>query len=145
MLEQFLTFVIGIIGGIAVAIQTTIGNSIGGKLGGMASSFIVHFSGAFFSGLLLLLRGGENIRDIRVIPIWMYGAGLLGVILYWSIITTIPRIGVTTAVILITLGQLVASITVDHFGLFDVAVRQIDGNRILGVLLVLVGAYLVSR
>jgi transporter family-2 protein len=145
MLPQIITILIGLLGGIAVGIQTPVSNAIGRRVGGTSSSFIIHFGGAIFSGILLILQGGENIKDIRSVPWWMLGAGGFGIILYLTINHTIPRIGATTAVTLIVIGQLITGMVIDHFGLLDVAARAIDGTRLLALLLLLAGAYLMAK
>lgn len=145
MLQQIITILIGILGGVAVGIQTPVSNTIGKRVGGTSSSFIIHLSGAIFSGILLVLQRGENIRDIRSVPWWMLGAGGFGIVLYLTINHTIPRIGATTAVTLIVIGQLVTGMVIDHFGLLDVPARAVDGTRLLALLLLLAGGYLMAK
>ncbi len=142
---SFLTVLIGMLGGIAVGIQTPIANIIGQKVGSAASSFVVHISGLVFSVIVLLIYRGENIQNWRTLPAWVYIVGLFGVILYLTINYTIPRIGTTAAVSLIIMGQLVAGTVIDHFGLFGNAIHPIDGGRLLGLLLLIGGSYLVIR
>lgn len=145
MFQSFLTLVIGILGGVAVGVQTPIANAIGKRVGSSASSFVVHVSGTLFSGILLLIRGGENIQEFRNLSWWMLGAGIFGVILYLTINHTIPRIGTASAIALIIVGQLLVGMLIDHFGLFEVAARPIDGSRILAAVFLLIGGYLMIR
>ena len=139
-----MTILIGILGGISVGIQTPIANAIGKRIGGSASSFIVHVSGAVFSAILLL-RDHEGLSQLNTLPWWMFGAGLFGVILYLTINYTIPRLGATTAVALIILGQLFVGLLIDTFGLLDVAPKPLSSVRIIAVLCLLVGGYLITR
>lgn len=142
---QLLTILIGILGGISVGLQTPIANTIGQRLGGASGSLIIHVSGAIFSGILLVSRGGEMLKDWRTLPWWMYGVGIFGVVLFLTINYTIPRIGAAPAIALVIAGQLATGIIIDQFGLFGVAVKPIDLSRLLGVGLLLVGGYLISR
>ena len=144
MLEGILTVFVGLLGGIAVGVQTPIANAIGRRVGGTVSSFVVHISGAIFSALLLI-RDQEKLRDVFSLPWWMFGAGGFGVILYLTINYTIPRLGATTAVALIIVGQLFVGLIIDNFGLFGVVVKPLDGIRILAVGLLLVGGYLITK
>ncbi len=141
----WLVILIGLLGGVAVGIQSPIAGAIGKRLGGTASSFIIHLSGAIFSGVLLVLEGGENIREWHKLPWYMLGAGIFGLILYQTINVTLPRLGSTMMIALIIVGQLVVGIVIDQFGLFGVATRHIDLARILGVIALLVGGYLIAR
>ncbi len=145
MTQQLLTILIGLLGGASVGIQTPVANIIGQRLGTAASSFAIHASGAVLSGILLLARGGENIRDLRGLSWWMFGVGIFGVILFVTINYTIPRIGALGGITLIIVGQLIAGMFIDHFGVLGVTARAVDAQRMLAVLLLLIGAYLMSR
>jgi transporter family-2 protein len=146
MVETLLVMLIGALGGIAVGVQTPIANGIGRRVGSASSSFIVHASGMVASALILMLRGGEHIREIRTVPWWMLiGSGSLGVVLIMSINHTIPRIGATAAIALIIVGQLITGMLIDHFGLLGVDIRAIDGPRLAAAAFLLVGGYLMVR
>jgi len=145
MLQQVITVLIGVLGGVSVGLQTPIANAIGQRLGSAGGSFIVHVSGAIISGVLLLMRGGENIQDMRNLPWWMFGVGVFGVVLFLTINHTIPRIGTAAAITLIIVGQLLIGMILDHFGLLGVAVRAIDGQRVIAAALLLIGGSLMIR
>ncbi len=136
---------IGLIGGVAVGIQSPIAGAMGERVGGTASSFIVHMSGMLLSGVLLFFRGGEKIGDWHRLPWYMLGAGVFGVILYQTMSITLPRLGSTLMITLIIIGELLVGIVVDNFGWLGAAVHPINAARILGVLLLLAGGYLISR
>lgn len=140
-----LTFLIGLLGGISVGIQSPMSGAIGKRVGGTAGSFIIHVSGTIFSGLLLIARGGESISEWRMLPWYMLGSGIFGLILYLTLSYTLPRLGATAAVSLIIVGQLITGLVIDQFGLFEVQVRPVDLTRILAVGLLLVGSYLLVK
>ncbi len=145
MLSTVLTALIGTLGGISVGLQGPIAAQMGKRVGSAASSFVVHVSGAFLSGALLLARGGEDIRNWRSLSWYMLASGFFGVVLYLTINHTMPRLGATTALALIIIGQLAMGIFIDHFGLFGVPVRQLDLVRLAGLLLLVAGGYLVVK
>lgn len=145
MLEKILVIVVGLIGGVAVGIQSPIAGAMGQKIGGTASSVIVHLSGLILSTVLLVLRGGERIRDWQTLPWYMLGAGVFGLILYQTINVTLPRLGATSMLALIIIGQLLTGILLDSFGWLGVAARPLETTRILGILILLAGAYLVIK
>ena len=141
----WVVILIGLIGGVAVGIQTPLAGVIGQRVGGTASSFIIHLSGMILSGVLLFVRGGEKVRDWHTLPWYMLGAGIFGVILYQTINITLPRLGSTMMITLIIIGQLVTGIVIDHFGLLGVATRHIDISRVIGIVALLIGGYLIAR
>ena len=145
MLVTIATVFVGILGGIAVGIQSPIAGSMSQRIGGTASSFIVHVSGTVLSGFLLLLRGGGQIRNWRSLSWYMLVSGVFGVILYLTLSQTLPRLGATTAVALIIIGQLVVGMLIDQFGLFGVVQRSIDVWRILATTFLLAGGFLMIK
>ena len=145
MFAKILVYLVGLLGGVAVGFQSPIAGSMGQKIGGTAGSFIVHLSGLILSGVLLILRGGENIRNWQQLPWYAFFAGAFGLILYLTINYTLPRVGSTMMITLIIVGQLVMGVIVDHFGWFGVPIRSIDFPRVAGVLLLFAGGYLISR
>ena len=145
MANLVLTVLIGILGGIAVGVQGPIASQMSQRIGSAASSFVVHVSGAILSGMLVLALGGENIRNWRTMSWYMFLSGGFGLILYLTLNHTMPRLGATTALALIIIGQLAMGIIIDQFGLFGVSVRQVDLVRLIGAGLLIVGGYLIVR
>lgn len=141
----WLVILIGLIGGISVGLQGPIAGAMGQRVGGTASSFIIHLSGMILSGVYLFMRGGEKIRDWHTLPWYMLGAGIFGLILYQVMNVTVPRLGGTMTIALIIVGQLLMGVAVDHFGLFGVAVRPVDLPRVIGILVLFTGSYLIVK
>ena len=145
MLNTFFVVLIGLLGGAAVGLQSPLAGAISQRLGGTAGSFFVHLSGTIFSAALLLLRGGENLRDWRTLPWYLFTVGLFGLVLYQTIAVTLPRLGSMTMITLIIIGQLLVGMLIDHFGWLGVAVHPISFSRVLGVAVLMLGSYLIAR
>lgn len=137
--------IIGLIAGVAVGIQSPLASMIGARLGLLESVFIVHLGGTILAGIPLLLARGGQLGSWQHVPWYALGAGLLGGVVVGSVSLTIPRLGVATTVMLIVLGQLTIGVLADHYGLLGAAVRPIDAIRLVGIGLLLLGAWLVSR
>lgn len=75
----------------------------------------------------------------------MLSAGIFGLILYQTIGIILPRLGSTTMIVLIIIGQLVLGVVVDHLGLMGVTQRPIDLPRVLGIGALILGGYLVAK
>lgn len=145
MLETIVTYVIGLLGGIGVGLQSPLAGLMSQRIGGAAGSLIIHVSGALLSLALLVARGGENIREWRALPWYMFILGFFGVALYLTLTHTVPRIGAGGAVILIIVGQLFIGVIIDQFGWFGAPVRPVDVTRVFALLLLLAGSYLLVR
>ncbi len=145
MADFLFVALVGILGGVAVGIQSPIAGAMGQKIGGTASSLIVHLSGAILSALLLWFRGGERIREWHTLPWYMLTAGVFGVILYQTISIVLPKLGSTLMITLIISGQLITGVIIDHFGWLGVTTHPIDLPRIIGVVALLLGGYLIAK
>ena len=145
MFESLLMIGIGLVGGVAVGAQAQIAGTMGSRIGGAAGSLVVHVGGAVASLALLIARGGENIIDFRQLPWYMLGSGAFGLVLYLTLSQTVPKLGATSAITLVVVGQLFVGMMIDHFGLFEASVRPVDLQRVAAVFLLLIGAYLMLR
>jgi transporter family-2 protein len=145
VIETALIIAFGLMGGIAVGTQAPIAGAMAQRVGGASSSLIVHLGGAVASLMLLVARRGELIHEWRNLPWYMLGCGAFGLVLYLSLSQTVPKLGATTAITLLIVGQLLAGLVIDHFGAFGVPERALDLNRAIAVVLLLVAAYLMVR
>ena len=136
---------IGLSGGMAIGVQSPIAVAMAHRVGEASGSLILHLSGSIASLVLVLIRGGETISQWKSLPWYMYASGALGLILFLSLTQTIPRFGAAAAITLLVAGQLISGLAIDHFGLFEVAVRKIDIVRLLGVVFLFVGIILIIR
>lgn len=145
MFQTIIVILVGMLGGVAVGIQSPIAGSMSQRVGGAASSLIVHVSGAIISGALLWARRGEEIENWGSLPWYMFASGIFGVILYMTLSYTLPRIGATTAIVLIIIGQLSIGMVIDQFGMFGVTPRAVDLGRLLAMVFLIAGGYLMIR
>ena len=143
--QAILVVIVGLIGGLAVGIQGPMSGAISAKLGPVASSFIIHLGGLAASGLLLLVLGGENIKAWQDLPKPYLLAGILGLVLYLTFSYTLPRIGAANAIALLVAAQLILALIIDQFGWFGVAQHSADLTRLIGVVLLIAGAFFISR
>lgn len=136
---------IGLVSGIAVGLQSPLASMITQRLGMLESIFIIHIGGALLIAVPLIFLGGGNLGSWRSLPWYALLAGSMGLIVVAGVSFLIPRVGVASAIILIIAGQLLISSILDHYGLLGVQVRQMDAARILGLVIVFIGAWLTVR
>lgn len=145
MLGQWMTIVVGLVGGVAVGAQAPLAGAMGARVGALASSVIVHGGGLLASCLLLVAVGGERIAQWRGLHPVMLGSGIFGVVLYLTLTQTVARLGASAALTLLIVGQLLTGMLLEHFGLFGLASRAIDAQRALAAALLIAGAYWMVR
>jgi transporter family-2 protein len=135
---------VGIIGGIAVAVQASLAGVITEKLGVIENAVIV-FGGGFLVALLLLLISNDSrIRNWQSLPWYAFLAGPLGVVIITSIGYTTPKIGLAGSLTLIIVSQLIIGVLFDHFGWLGTQ-QTLDISRVLGMLLLFIGTWIVLR
>ncbi len=137
-----LIMLIGLVGGIAVGVQAPLSSLISQKLGMLESVFIVHLGGALFALIPLLIYGGGRLSEWRSVPWYVLCAGGFGLIVISAMSYMIPRVGVATALMFLLAGQLLIATVLDYFGWLGAAQRSLDFTRILGLAVVMLGAWL---
>ncbi|HEX4931175.1 MAG TPA: DMT family transporter [Gaiellaceae bacterium] len=139
-----LALVAGLAGSIQVAVMGRFGARIG-SFEALAANLV--FSTLVATTLLLVLRQslagfGEALRS----PWWYWvGGGGMGVVVVLTITVVAPRIGVTATIALLIAGQLAMGAAIDRYGWFGVEKLPLTWPRVLGVVLLAVGAVLALR
>jgi bacterial/archaeal transporter family-2 protein len=112
-----------------------------------------------FSALILFLVAGvasaagalaagaavPSAEALRTAPWWSYLGGLIVAFYVFTITFLVPRIGVGTAISLVVTGQIVAALTIDHFGLLRSLTFPVTPARLLGAAFMAVGVFLALR
>ena len=84
------------------------------------------------------------LSDVAATPIYLLViGGAIGAIFLSVNVTLAPRLGAAATLCFVIAGQLIAALLVDRLGLFEFPIRDFSAGRIVGVLLVFVGAVLV--
>lgn len=132
-------------GGVAVAIQPSINARLAQKTGFLEAATISFAVGTLALLLLSLLSGQGSLRRIVDVPWWQLSGGLFGAFFVTMTIVGVPRIGTTAVLALTIASQLTAGMLMDHYGMFGMRGIPVDGKRIIGVALLLIGVFLVCK
>ena len=136
---------IALVGGMAVTLQGQFMGQMDRNIGTAESVFITYGIGAVLAGLMMLmLKGGALSMAFTAVPTYTFISGILGLIIVASIGYTVPRLGVTTALTLVLVGQYFLATLMDNNGWFGTPIREIGFKQISGLLVILVGTYLVT-
>jgi transporter family-2 protein len=76
-------------------------------------------------------------------PWWIWIGGSLGAFFVTATIILVGKLGATTMIASILAGQMFASLLLDHFGWLGYPLQPISLGRIVGVILVCVGVWLI--
>lgn len=124
-------------------INARLGHATAGGLFASACSFLI---GTLALATVLLvarpaLPSGEALLRL---PPWIWAGGLLGAAFVVIATLAVPRIGAASLVAVVVLGQMVAALLLDRFGVLQAA-RPVDATRLFGALLVVAGVVLVLQ
>jgi bacterial/archaeal transporter family-2 protein len=136
---------IAAIGGVAVTLQAQFMGTMDQNLGTVESVFITYGSGALLVGLVMLALRGGNLRAWGSVPWYVFLAGAIGLLIVGAIGYTVPRLGLVPALTLIVSAQFITAAVLDHYGLLGAAIRPLDAARVVGILVLLLGVWLIIR
>lgn len=132
--------------GMLLPLQALINAALGRQTFGPLFAALVSFA----VGTVMLLgwwavsRPTFDLAPLAKVPWWAWTGGLIGAVYVASATLLIPRMGAAPLICLVVFGQLVGSLLLDHFGVLH-ARQPIDASRVVGTLLVVVGALLVVK
>ena len=135
-------FVAGIGFAVQAPLNAALGRGIGGGLAAAAISFGVGFA-ALLALTLVFGQGSALLRAGSMPPVFWVG-GLLGAVVVWAMLWSVPTIGILTAFAALLLGQLSAALVLDAVGAFAAPVHPITPTRVLALLMV-AGGLILSR
>jgi transporter family-2 protein len=132
--------------GVLIALQAPINAGLGKQTGSFPAALV-----SFIIGTLLLLAivvvsgrvgGIGGATDVS----WYYLlGGVLGAAYVTTVLVTVNSIGAGGVAAATITGQLVASVAMDRLGVLGLEQTTLTPERILGVVLLLAGTYLIVR
>ena len=133
--------------GMGIPIMAALNAGLGAKLQSPAlAATILFLVGLIGSTIFLLVFEGVPSSGLnKEIPIYFYLGGLFVLFYVLSISWVAPRFGIGNAISFVLLGQLLAMITVDQFGLMGAQQTSLTWQRIIGLVFMSIGVFLVVR
>jgi len=145
--DRGLAVVLTAIAGGLVALQAPINSTLGRSVGTFQAAFLSFTIGTILLALIAsLAKGGlGQVGEARHLSWYYLTGGLLGAAYVTTILVTVRSLGAAGVVAATIAGQLTMSVVVDQFGLLGVNRDPISALKLLGVVLLAVGTYLVVR
>jgi transporter family-2 protein len=148
MFNLALPIALAVAAGISIVIQQALNANLRHALDSAAwSGFASYFVGVICMALLAIaLRDPVPSAAVASrIPWWAWSGGLFGAIFIGLAIYLVPVLGAATFISVLIAGQMIASITFDHFGWLGLEQRTIDLPRLAGAALLIAGVVLIRR
>jgi transporter family-2 protein len=135
---------IGAVAGVCMAFQGSLNTLLSKAVGLLEATFVVHLIGVVAIAVLLLLRLGKgNLASLGEAPWYAYLGGLLSIVILYTVMASISKLGVSIATTAIIVGQVSTALLIDHFGLFGLREVPFTWLKALGIILLASGAKLM--
>lgn len=140
---MWILLLLAAIGGAAIALQALINARLQVSAANPILAATISFGVGFIGLLLLLATQSVAEQTLSRAPWWAWTGGLLGAFYIVISILLIPRIGAAALISAAVLGQMVFSLTADHYGFLGTQVRTASPARLLGAALLVAGVFLI--
>ena len=125
------------------AINSNLARGLGHPLWATLASLLVSVL-VLLPVILALRLPLPSLVFISKAPLWMWAGGAFGVCFVALAVMLLPKLGASGFVALALAGQVIASMLLDHFGLFGLVEKQLTVSRVLGALLLIGGVVLIQ-
>ncbi len=146
-MKLLILFLVGTASGALITLQSVFNAGLGKRTGNLGSILLLTIvSIIFVTVLILLFPKTASLGSLPGPSEWyLYLGGLLGLGILAGPIFLVPQIGATATLTALVVGQLLLALFIDHFGLFGTPKIEINLARLAGIILLIIGAYLIAR
>lgn len=133
--------------GISVSVQQVLNGGLRSALGSPAWAGLFSYVGGLLTMIVVVIALGEHVpswKTVAGVPWWAWSGGVFGGTFILLAILLLPSLGAATLFALIIAGQMLATITLDHFGVLGLAPHPINLSRLLGAALLIGGVILIK-
>ncbi len=140
-----LAFLIGISNTVQSGVNAELRESLGNPI--LAAIF------SFGSGLIILTTVFlifnqypiPTFYEVKQIHWTRFLGGLFGAFYVLTVIFIVRDIGAANMLCLVVAGQMIAAMTIDHYGFQGFAIHQITMPRVAGAIFLIIGVYLIVK
>jgi transporter family-2 protein len=113
----------------------------------LTASFISFLTGTILLGIAVLFtqKAIPAISDLSQIEWYKYSGGLLGAFFVTVVVVSSQKMGSANLFALMITGQLITALVFDHFALLGFKESLISPPKIIGIILLVGGAYLINK
>jgi transporter family-2 protein len=135
-----------LVGGL-VALQAPINSGLGRAVGTFQGACLSFAIGTTLLAGIVVLQGGGfgGLAEARHVHWYFLLGGLLGAAYVSTVLVTVRTLGAGPVTAATISGQLTMSLVIDQFGLLGVQKDPITALKVVGVLLLAAGTFLVVR
>ena len=87
------------------------------------------------------MEGLQTVQKLRTVPAYLYLGGVCSALFILGTTLLIPRLGANSFFILFVSGQVIMAVIISHFGLLESPKDPISLQKIIGVMLLIIGVF----
>jgi len=134
---------LAVLAGIAAALQASANAGLSQRVG-LGAALVVNTSIVLAGTLALFAARGPHASFFPAGTPWtLYIGGVCGFVLLLNLAFVFPKIGAAWAIALVVVGQSVAALVIDHYGLLGMPRDPVTVARVAGMALVAAGVALL--
>ena len=84
-------------------------------------------------------------KAVADVPWWAWPGGVFGGAFILLVILLLPSLGAATLFALVIAGQVLAAVTLDHFGALGLTPHPVSAARLAGAVLLIAGVVLIRE
>jgi bacterial/archaeal transporter family-2 protein len=146
LVQHLFLYALALGGGVSVATQQVLNGSLRTAIGSPAWAGLVSYAGGLVTMIVAVIALREQApswKTIVDVPWYAWSGGVFGGVFILLAIVLLPSLGAATLFALVIAGQVLAAITLDHFGAFGLAPHPISIARLAGAALLIAGVVLI--
>jgi transporter family-2 protein len=146
--QHFFLYLLALGGGASVTIQQVLNGSLRTALGSPAWAGLISYAGGLITMIVAVIALGERVpswKTMADVPWYAWSGGVFGAAFILLAILLLPSLGAATLFALVIAGQVLAAVTLDHFGAFGLTPHPIGAARLAGVALLIAGVVLIRE
>ena len=144
---QPIHYILALLAGMLMPIQSAINHKLSTYVQTpVVSAFISFIIGGIALLIFLIISGTPiSLSGAKNAPLITWAGGICGAFFVTIVVMVVPRLGMALTFGILILGQMITTLPIDHFGFLETPVKQINFQRVLGVILVIAGAFLIRK
>jgi transporter family-2 protein len=146
--NSYFFIVLAVVAGMMMPTQAAINSKLADEVNGPILAAFVSFAVGTIALLVYILVAGiplSNLGQLKNASLISWTGGFLGAFFVASAVILVPRLGVALTFSLLIAGQMLITIVLDHYGFLGIPVKEVNIQRLLGVLLIIGGVILIRK
>lgn len=129
---------VAVINGVMIALMISFNGLLAQQVGNNESLIIIHLVGLIGTSIIFLISRNK-LKSIKGLPKFLFLGGAIGIFNVTLNNVCFDKLGVALTISLGLMGQLIASMFIDHFGLLGIKKNKINIRKLTGIAIMSIG------